>query len=499
MIMRNIIRLTIGLFCICSTTIAQVHELPRSTPEAEGIPSSAISVFLDSLASYPRSDIHSVMILRHGKVVAELYPEPYKAEYRHTMYSCSKTFVSTAIGIAVDENRLRVTDRVATFFPELLPEKISPELAAMTIHDLLTMSSGINPDGTIRAENDDWIKVYLSKPVSTPGEKFKYDSMCTYLLSAIIQKVTGKKTLDYLKEKLFNDMHITDVGWEESPEGYNVGGWGLHIQCESLAKMGQLLLQKGKWNGKQLVSEEWVKQMMRNPIDTNDEGTAVYGYQMWGCPPNGSFRADGRLGQFILVLPETDMVIAITECTYSPQLRFAWEILLPKVQNTPLARGKDYLRLLKDIKTYRYPTSQGKASSTLMKQLEGKTYTFEKNEFGWKSLSFEQRKNEMIMSVKDEYEKAYSLSLGYKNWITNEVEGYPLYSMTARQKFKALEGPFHMAGCYAWTKQGLNFKIEYVDWISAADIILVPNGNQISLKVRKNYNVFEETMQGIAR
>ena len=163
--MRHIIQFFIGLLFFSSTAWAQVHELPRSTPEAEGIPSSAISLFLDSLTSYPHSDIHSVMILRHGKVVAELYPEPYKAEYRHTMYSCSKTF----IGIAVDENRLRVTYRVATFFPELLPEEISPELAAMTIHDLLIMASGVDPDGTIRAENDDWIKVYLSKPVSTPG------------------------------------------------------------------------------------------------------------------------------------------------------------------------------------------------------------------------------------------------------------------------------------------------------------------------------------------
>ena len=497
--MRHIIQFFIGLLFFSSTAWAQVHELPRSTPEAEGIPSSAISLFLDSLTSYPHSDIHSVMILRHGKVVAELYPEPYKAEYRHTMYSCSKTFVSTAIGIAVDENRLRVTDRVAAFFPELLPEEISPELAAMTIHDLLIMASGVNPDGTIRAENDDWIKVYLSKPVSTPGKKFKYDSLCTYLLSAIIQRVTGMKTLDYLKEKLFNDMHITDVSWEESPEGYNVGGWGLHIQCESLAKMGQLFLQKGKWNGKQLVSEEWVKQMMSNHIATSEEGTAYYGYQMWGCPPNGSFRADGRLGQFILVLPETDMVVAITECTWSPQLRFVWELILPKVQNAKLTTGKDYLRLLKEIKAYHYPTLQGKASSSLMKQLEGKTYTLDKNEFGWKSLSFKQQKNELILSVKDEYGKAYDLSLGFKKWITNEVEGYPLYSMTARQKFKAIEGPYHMAGCYAWSKQTLNFKIEYVDWISATEISLVPEGNQIILKVRKNYQGQEEEMRGVSR
>ena len=134
-----------------------------------------------------------------------------------------------------------------------------------------------------------------------------------------------------------------------------------------------------------------------------------------------------------------------------------------------------------------------------MKQLEGKTYTLDKNEFGWKSLSFKQQKNELILSVKDEYGKAYDLSLGFKKWITNEVEGYPLYSMTARQKFKAIEGPYHMAGCYAWSKQTLNFKIEYVDWISATEISLVPEGNQIILKVRKNYQGQEEEMRGVSR
>ncbi len=491
------IKLIILFLFLTLTASAQIRELPRSTPEAEGIPSVAVGAFLDSLTSYPHSDIHSVIIIRHGRVVAELYPEPYKPEYRHTMYSCSKTFVSLAIGIAADENKLRVTDRVATFFPDKLPKNVSPELAMMTVHDLLIMASGINPDSNIRAENNNWIQVFLSRPVRTPGKNFRYDSLCTYLLSAIIQRVTGMTTLDYLKRKLFGEMHITDVSWEESPEGYNVGGWGMHIQCESLAKTGLLLLQKGKWNGKQLVSEEWVNSMMSNHIPVNGQRTDFYGYQMWSCPPKGAFRADGRLGQYILVLPEQDMVVAITQCTWHPQLRFVWEIMLPQLQNEPLLPGKDYQQLQKDIKRYRYPTLKGKAESPLMNRMIWKTYAFDKNEFEWKTLAFEQRNKQMVMRVTDEYGKSYELLFGHEQWLTNKVDGYPLYSMNARQKFKGIEGPFYVAGCYAWDKQALYLKIEYVNWISAAEITLTTDGNQILLNVRKNYQANEETMRGI--
>ena len=258
------------LICLLlgNTILAQVNELPRSTPEREGVPSYAVSALLDSLFAIPQTDIHSVMVLRHGKVIAEVYPEPFKAEYQHTQYSCSKTFVSAAVGLAVDANLLRVTDRVATFFPDKLPTEVTPELASMTIHDLLIMASGIDPDGNLRAENTYWLKPLLAKTVQTPGKLFKYDSLCTYMLSAIVQQVTGKTIFAYLQEKLFKDLHIEKVSWEESPEGITTGGWGLFIQPESLAKMGQLLLQKGRWNGKQLLSEAWVSQMMTTHIDT---------------------------------------------------------------------------------------------------------------------------------------------------------------------------------------------------------------------------------------
>ena len=284
--MRNKIVSFLSLFCLLYsfTLSAQVNELPRSTPEAEGIPSQAVTALFDSLMLLPKTEIHSVMVLRYGKVVAEIYPVPFAPEYSHTMYSCSKTFVSAAVGLAVADNRLRLTDRVATFFPESLPDTISTNLAAMTVRDLLTMTSGIAADWNMRNICTDWIRTFLAKPVREPGKQFEYDSIATYLLSAIVQKVTGMTLLDYLKLKLFNPMNIMEVAWEISPEGYNTGGWGLYIQSESLAKFGQLLLNRGMWKGRQLLPASWVEQMMTKQgvaIGTADD--------MWKFLAKGDF------------------------------------------------------------------------------------------------------------------------------------------------------------------------------------------------------------------
>ena len=205
----------------------QTRQIPRSQPEACGIPSAAVANFFDSLMVNPRTSIHSVMILRHDKVVAEMYPKPFNEAWSHTLYSCSKTFVSAAVGILVGEGRLKLTDKVASFFPESLPDTLSDNLKSMTVRDLLTMTSGIEPDWNMRSVSTTWVKSYLSKPVSTPGRLFKYDSICTYLLSAIVQKVSGQTLLSFLQQHIFAPLGIKNVQWQVSPEGYNTGGWRL--------------------------------------------------------------------------------------------------------------------------------------------------------------------------------------------------------------------------------------------------------------------------------
>lgn len=489
-IMKN--RFSFILLALCllasSTICAQINELQRSTPEAEGGPSKAIVALFDSITALPKTDIHSVMVLRHGKVIAEIYPTPFAPEYRHTMYSCSKTFVGAAVGLAIADNRLRLTDRVGTFFPELLPDSVSANLADMTVRDLLTMTSGITPDWNMRNITPDWIRTFLAKPVKTPGKRFEYDSISTYLLSAIVQKVTGMTLLDYLKLKLFTPMNITDVAWEISPEGVNTGGWGLHIQSESLAKFGLLLLNGGVWEGKQLLPASWVKQMTTRQMEAGDED---YGYQMWMCEYPGAVRLDGALGQYVLIIPDKDMVVVITECTLingSTQRRLVWNRLLPQVQDTILTPGKDYKLLQKKQNAYQLPLVQGKANSSIASKYAGKRITLENNKYGWQSLSLQFKQKEVVMTVTDKTGVTYDLLFGYKQWLKASTEVYPPYSVNAIGALNGIEGPFWVAGSYAWpSATTLQLKAHYVNWISALGITFHFEGTNVLLNVTENY------------
>ena len=340
--------------------MAQTNELPRSTPEEQGVPSKALTALFDSLHALPLTDMHAVVVMRHGKVIGEMYPQPFAPEYRHTMYSCSKTFVGVAVGLAIADNRLRIEDRVATFFPELLPENVSPELASMTVRHLLMMSSGVKPDWNMRSRGTEWIRTFLAKPVVKPGE-YAYDSMVSYMLAAIVQKVTGKKLTEYLQERVFSHMNVTEWAWEESPEGVNTGGWGVHMQPESLAKFGQLILDEGRWEGKQLVPAEWIREMCKKQQET---GREVYGYHIWHCGGHdGAVRADGALGQYVISILDKNMVVVMTEATLGngrDQRRLIWDVLLPHIQDEPLpANKKDYQALVKKQASYKLPEVKG--------------------------------------------------------------------------------------------------------------------------------------------
>lgn len=488
--MRNRFNLLLLSLCLLTsfTARAQINELPRSTPEAEGIPSRAVIALFDSITSLPQTDIHSVMVLRHGKVIAEIYPAPFAPQYRHTVFSCSKTFVSAAVGLAIADNRLRLTDRVGAFFPELLPDSVSANLADITVRDLLTMASGITPDWNMRNICSDWIRTYLAKPVKTPGKQFQYDSISSYLLSAIVQKVTGMTLLDYLKLKLFNAMNITEVAWEVSPEGVNTGGWGLHIQSESLAKFGQLLLNRGVWQGKQLLSASWVEQMTTQQMAT---GGDAYGYHTWMCEYPGAARADGALGQFVLMIPDKDMVVVITECTLidgRTQRRLVWNRLLPEVSDQVLTPGKDYKLLQKKQSTCQLPFVQGKANSSVARKYAGKRILLDENKYGWHSLSSQLKPNEVTMTVTNSEGDTYNLPFGYKQWLKTSITVCPPYSVAAIDRFKGIEGPFWVAGSYAWPSPAtLQLKAHYVNWISALGITFRFEGDNVFLNVTENY------------
>ena len=327
--------------------------LLRSTPEAQGISSEDIRTFVE-MADKKINTMHSFMLVRHGHVVAECWWAPESRDKPHILWSLSKSFTSTAVGLAVAERKLNIDEKVLKFFPENAPSKPSANLNAMRVRDLLTMSTGQDP--VIRLTGQDvWTEKFLEHPVPhKPGTHFRYNSAATYMLSAIVQKQTGEKVVDYLGPRLFAPLGISTPKWETSPQGVTIGGYGLFLRTEDIAKFGQLYLQNGKWNGKQIVPAKWIAAATSKQVD-NEQSVVYpktdwqvgYGFQFWQCR-HDAYRGDGKDGQFCLVLPKQDAVIAMTaDCRQmQDQLDIVWKYLLPSFKDKPLLENKiEYTKL----------------------------------------------------------------------------------------------------------------------------------------------------------
>lgn len=321
------------------STYAIAQDLPRSLPETQGTSSVQLIAFVEALEEL--KGLHSVMVVRHGHVVAEGWWAPYQPESRHSLFSLSKSFTSTAVGIAQSEGKLSIHDPVIQFFPEDVPENASANLKAMRVSDLLRMSTGQQTEPG-RTDKEAWTRTFLHHPVPfKPGTHFVYNTSATYMQSAVVQKATGQNLLEYLTPRLFEPLGIEGPTWDMSPQGIATGGYGLSVRTEDIAKFGQLYLQKGMWNGKQLVPESWIDEATKlqtsngsNPESDWDQG---YGYQFWRCR-NGAYRGDGAFGQYCIVLPEQDAVVAITSGIGNMQsvLNVVWNTLLPAFHADPL-------------------------------------------------------------------------------------------------------------------------------------------------------------------
>lgn len=405
---------TLGLWLPGSVGLAGVPRqtgLPRSTPDEQGVSAAGILDFLDAVEK-EAFELHSLMVLRHGKVVAEGWWEPYGPDFVHTMYSMSKSFTSTAVGFAVAEGKMSVEDKVVSFFPDNLPATVSENLAAMRVRDLLTMSTGNEKEPTqVVVKSDNWVRTFLAQNFAhTPGTQFMYNSAATYMCSAIVQKVTGQNILDYLTPRLFEPLGIAGMHWENCPRGIATGGWGLSIQTEGLAKFGQLLLQKGMWQGKQLIPAAWIDEATRKHIqqpggDKPDRPKAQndwlqgYGYQFWRCQGT-AFRGDGAFGQFTMVLPEQDAVIVMTSenKNMQGQLDLVWKHLLPTLGETPprpnvegtgfkvVSPDDPILELQQRLKHLKLPLPAGSKTSP---QAKNARFKLAANELGLTELGFE--------------------------------------------------------------------------------------------------------------
>ncbi len=400
--------------------------LPRSTPEQQGIASAGILQFLEAIKKSGQ-EFHSLMILRHGHVVAEGWWHPYSAEHKQQLYSLSKSFTSTAIGLAVDAGLLTVEDPVIRFFPGMLPATISDNLAALKVKHLLSMSVGHATDSILILEASapgvTWEKTFLEQPVVfAPGTQFMYNSGASFMLSAIVKKVTGQTAQAYLTPRLYQPLNITNVSWGENFEGINMGASHLRMPTEDIAKFGQLYLQKGRWNGKQIISKEWVEAATSKQISNgnNDSSWAYgYGYQFWLNPPGG-FRADGAFGQFSMVLPQLDAVVAITSESLSTKdtMQVVWEVLLPQMKEGAIQQNKaDYNALQQELKALKYEPPQGATTSPVAARISGKTFMLDKNEFGATAVTFQCNNDACVFTLKEEGKPDVIITNGWNNWI----------------------------------------------------------------------------------
>jgi CubicO group peptidase (beta-lactamase class C family) len=420
------------LLALCSLTITgqTSFSFEKTTPEAAGISSKAVLDFVNAVEK-EAVGIHSFMILRHGKVISQGWWEPYAAELPHVMNSLSKSFTSTAVGFAVQEGLLNIDDKVISFFPDKVPGNPSEYLKQMTVRNLLTMSTGQKREPPIISggvNDTDWVKVFLATPIDDkPGEIFRYNSIATYMLSAIVTQVTGDKVVDYLDTRFFQPLLINKPEWDECPMGINTGGWGIQVITEDIAKLGQFYLQKGMWNGKQLLSAEWTEQATSLQIETSrtngteSDWSKGYGFQFWQCT-NDCYRGSGAGGQLCIVCPKSDLVVAITSGGgVATLMEKVWKHLLPAMEENALPEDEKALAALNEkCANLKLKTMEGDVTNKTANRISGKAFQLKENQQHFKSISFNfENGNNTVINIESDKGKT-SFSAGYNNYVLAE-------------------------------------------------------------------------------
>lgn len=462
--------------------------LTRTQPELQGIASSVIMEFIKSVEEQ-QLELHSFMLLRHGHVVAESWWNPYKAELPHMMFSLSKSFTSTAIGLAVAEGILTLDDQVISYFPEEVPSEVSENLAAMQIRHLLMMGTGHAVDTMSFLwvqEEGNWAKAFFSVPVEhTPGTQFLYNTGATYMLSAILQKASGQKLLDYLQPRFLEPLNIVGATWTECPRGIHAGGFGLSITTEDIAKFGQLYLQKGIWNGVRILPEGWIEEATAKQISNGDGGgdwAQGYGYQFWRSQ-HGAYRGDGAFGQYCIILPEQDAVIAITSGLSNNNMQAVlnqvWNIVLPAMQADVLVPNEVAAASLKaNLDNLSMLAAQTPTASTREKALSKQVYKLEKNNQSVETFSihFEQDEATVIYSTSD---GEHTLRLGRDLWLTYNIRDNGLIG---NHKYSSL-----IFSSFTWRGEDtLVLTVRYVETPFYQTIICRLEGNEIVLEQKMN-------------
>jgi CubicO group peptidase (beta-lactamase class C family) len=383
----------------------QSAKLDRQAPESKNVNPQGIIAFLDEIER-EKIELHSFMMYCDGAVVAEGFWKPYSATRPHMQHSAAKSWTAAAVGLAIDEGFLSLEDKVTNFFPEYLPNEVGEHLAAMTVKDLLTMRTGHRSGisgGEWRQMRGSWIQAFLSEPVvEAPGKTFIYSSASSYMLSAIVTRVTGQTVQKFLERRLFQPLQMGPIHWDQSPEGLSTGGNGISCLTEDVVKFGVLHLENGRWKGRQILPEAWVREATRNQVDevwmskldgkrfrprTVAERVASdkregYGYQWW-MTPNGGYRASGVYGQQCVVLPDCKAVIVFTSALVTGDRRLlaaVWKHLYPAFGSTVSPQPSVQAQLTERLGQLALQEIVGLADSPLKETVDGRSYAFPDNE-----------------------------------------------------------------------------------------------------------------------
>ena len=455
--MKNRIFTLLALAGACAAIAAP---LDRATPESQGVPSAAILRWIDACEREIKSPngLHGFVILRHGRTIAEGTWAPYDTLNRpHMLYSHSKSFTSTAIGLLVDDGKLDLDARVLSFFPDKAPSNPSDNLRALRVRDLLTMNVGASVSDPQKKKPDgDWVRIFLANDIDRePGTVFKYDSCATHMLAAIAERVSGMKLMDFLKARLFDPLGMKSPWSTVSPTGVACGGWGMNMTTRDLARFGQLYLDQGTWNGKRILSREWIalataRQTWSGAIAvTGEDGSdwhQGYGFQFWRCRHN-AFRADGAAGQYTIVMPEQDAVVSIHAGLRDMQqeINLVWGHLLPAFGPKPLPEDPAAQKALAArCAALMLPAQKGAAAPS---PLPLKDARVSKNPFNFTNAALERAKQGWELVRPD----GVRLAIGDGAWAVTPYT----FSQSNVESLFALIGTRDVAASGAWTAPGV--------------------------------------------
>jgi len=471
------------------------ERLPRSSPEAQGVSSAALLEFVKA-ADTKVDGLNSFMLVRHGYVVAQGWWGPYTANDPHWLYSMTKSFTSTAEGIAISEGRMSINDQVVMYFPKETPAAPSDNLKKVRVRDLLTMSVGHSVSALENFQyyaQDSAVARYLALPIENrPGTAFVYNSPGTFVQAAIVQKVTGMSVHDYLMPRLFEPLGIGNPDWNMNPQGINLGESGLFLRTEDIASFGQLLLQKGNWKGRQLVPAEWIEaatsKQVSNGSDPTSDWDCGYGYQFWRCRP-GFFRADGAFGQFCFVMPQYDAVLALTSGVKDTQgeMNMVYDNLLPALFPAPLPADPAGEAVLKQATAglmIKAPKTQD--PSPLAAQFMGNTYVFPENPRHIHSVSLQAVNGEIQLTVTGEGIDGPPITVGSGTWARghtkfgtdiNPAERFILDMPVAAIGGWTSPDTFAAKLCYYQTPYSLTLQLQF-----GGDIVVLDGDYNVSFK-----------------